>query len=113
MDIKFANYGQERDINCTEEEREIFDTMRSLLDDVNLESDLLKLVNKSDKYVSAVMESSGDYGLLDVARIKFTSRAKWIALAPNFEKIKITDTEDITKYAEELAEAYRFNEPYL
>lgn len=111
--VKIANYGQERDVNCTEQEREIYDIIRSLLDDYNLESDVLRLVRKSDSYVSAVMESSGDYGLMDLARIKYTDRAKWIKIGPDFEKIALHDTEDVTKYAEKLCEAYRFNEPYL
>jgi hypothetical protein len=41
-----SNYGQERDVNCTEQEREIYDIIRSLLDDYNLESDVLRLVRK-------------------------------------------------------------------
>ena len=108
-----SNYGQERDANCTEQEREIYDIIRSLLDDYNLESDVLRLVRKSDSYVSAVMESSGDYGLMDLARIKYTDRVKWIKIGPDFEKIALHDTEDVTKYADELCGAYRFNEPYL
>lgn len=108
-----SNYGQERDLNCTEQEREIYDIIRSLLDDYNLESDVLRLIRKSKDYVSACMESSGDYSLMDLARIKYTERAKWIKIGPDFEKISLKDTEDVTKYIDKLCEAYRFNEPYL
>ena len=113
MDFKFANYGQTRDVDCTDQEQEIFDTIRSLLDDYNLDSEVLRLVRKSDSYVSACMESSGDYGLMDLARIKYTSRAKWIKICPKFEKIELHGPEDVTQYIDELCAAYRFNEPYL
>ena len=113
MELKFADYGQNRAVDCTDEEREIYDIIRSLLDDYNLESDVLCLVRKSNDYVSACMESSGDYGQMDLARIKYTSRAKWIKICPDFKKITLTDPEDVTKYIEDLCAGYRFNEPYL
>lgn len=113
MDFKFANYGQNRELNCTDQEQEIYDAICSLLDDNNLKSDVLRLVRKSDSYVSACMESSGDFGLMDLARIKYTSRAKWIKICPDFEKITLNDPEDITQYVDKLCAAYRFNEPYL
>lgn len=113
MAITFNNYGQERDLICTEQEREIFDIIRSVCDDDNLESDKINLMRKSDNYVSAVMPSSKGYGDMDLARIKFTNRAKWIQLAPEFEKIKISSPEDVAEMAEDVRDAYRFNEPYL
>ena len=111
--VQFAHYGENRPVNETDQEREIYDIIRSLLDDYNLESDVLCLVRKSDSYVSACMESSGDYGQMDLARFKFTDRAKWIKICPEFNKVIITCPDDVTKYAEELCAAYRFNEPYL
>lgn len=111
--VKIANYGQKRELDCTDQEREIFDIIRSVCDDDNLESDYIKLMRKSDSYVSVVMPSSQGYGEMDLARIKYTDRAKWIKIGPDFEKIALHDTEDVTKYAEKLCEAYRFNEPYL
>ena len=108
-----SNYGQDRDPICTEQEREIFDIIRSVCDDDNLESDNIVLMRKSDDYVSAVMPSSQDYGDMDLARIKFTSRAKWIKLAPDFDKVKLTSTEDVAEMADAVRAAYRFNEPYL
>lgn len=111
--VKIANYGQKRELDCTDQEREIFDIIRSVCDDENLESDYIKLIRKSDSYVSAVMPSSQGYGEMDLARIKFTDRAKWIKLAPDFDKITISDPEDVAKMAEDVRSAYRFNEPYL
>ena len=113
MAIKFNNYGQDRSLICTEQEREIYDIIRSVCDDDNLESDFIKLKRKSDSYVSVVMPSSQGYGDMDLARIKFTDRAKWIKLAPDFDKIKISDPEDVAEMAEDVRNAYRFNEPYL
>ena len=110
--VVIANYGQERDLRCTEQEQEIFNVIRSLIDDDGLDSERLELVRKSNDYVSAVMRSSGG-NPLDVARIKFTSRAKWIRIGPGFEKIQLKTTEDVSQYAESLCKAYRFNEPYL
>ena len=104
----FTDYGQPRDVDCTPEELEIYEVIRSLFD-----TDTLRLVRKSDSYVSACMESSGDYGLMDVARFKFTDRAKWIKIGPDFDKVKIGSPSDVKTYAEELAAAYLFNEPYL
>lgn len=111
--MKFTNYGQERELSCTEEEREIYDIIRSVCDDENLESDYLKLIRKSDDYVSVVLPSLQGYGDMDVARIKYTNRAKWIKLAPDFAKVRLTDTEDVAEMADDVRAAYRFNEPYL
>lgn len=108
-----SNYGQERELNCTDQEHEIYDIIRSVCDDDNLESDYIKLMRKSGDYVSVVMTSSQGYGDMDLARIKYTSRAKWIKLAPEFEKIKLNTTEDVATLAEAVRTAYRFNEPYL
>lgn len=108
-----THYGESRDLSCTEKEREIYDIIRSVCDDDNLDSDNLALIRKSDNYVSAVMPSSQGYGDMDLARIKFTDRAKWIQLAPDFKKIKIRDPEDVAEMAEDIRAAYRFNEPYL
>ena len=109
--IHFTNYGQQRDLICTEQEREIFDIIRSLVDDDGLDSDKLELIRKSDNYVSVVMQSE-EYGPMDVARIKFTNRAKWI-WTMDTDKVKISDPEDVTQYAEAFCNGYRFNEQYL
>ena len=111
--MEFTNYGQKRDLICTEEEREIYNIIRSVCDDENLESNYLKLIRKSDDYVSVVLPSSQGYGDMDVARIKYTNRTKWIRLAPDFVKVKLTDTEDVAQMADDVRAAYRFNQPYL
>ena len=113
MSNLIANYGQDRDLSCTEAEAEIFHIIRSRLDDMNYNTDYLKLVRKSDSYVSAVMDSGSDYGEMDLARFKYTDRAKWIKICPDFDKIELKDVEDVTKLSEALFAGYSFNEPYL
>ena len=100
VSVKVANYGQARDLICTEQEREIYDTIRSLMDDYNLDSDLLRLVRKSDNYVSVVI------GDTDVARIKYTNRAKWIWTYAT-DKVNITTTEDVVQLTDALIEGFR------
>ena len=103
--INFSNYGQERDLICTEQEREIYDTIRSLLDDYNLESALLRLVRKSENYVSVVIGTNDDSSI-DVARIKYTNRAKWIWTYAT-GKVKINTPEDVVQFTDALCDGYR------
>ena len=111
--IKFAHYGEVRDLNATDAESEIYQIIKSLLDDMGCNTDSLRFVRKSDSYVSAVMESSGEYGLMDVARFKFTDRAKWIKVGPRFGKVTLKAARDVSDLGEEIRAAYLFNEPYL
>ena len=106
-----TNYGQERDLICTEQEREIFEDIQAMIDAAGLESELLRLVRKSDNYVSVVLESP-TYGSMDVARIKYTNRAKWI-WTEQTGKVKIDEPKDVTNFAEALTESFRFNAKYL
>ena len=107
--VSFGNYGQERDLVCTEEERIIFRIISRICEENNLDVTPLRLTRTSDNYVSAVMGEDG----LDVARIKYTNRAKWIKIGPDFKKADISRPEDVLKLSEDVVNAYRFNEPYL
>lgn len=107
--VSFGNYGQERDLVCTEEERIIFRIISRICEENNLDVTPLRLTRTSDNYVSAVMGADG----LDVARIKYTNRAKWIKIGPDFKKADISRPEDVLKLSEDVVKAYRFNEPYL
>ena len=111
--VTFSHYGETRDLDCTEAEAEIFHIIRSRPDDMNYNTDCLKLVRKSDSYVSAVMDSGSDYGEMDLARFKYTDRAKWIKICPDFDKIELMDVEDVAKLSDALFAGYSFNEPYL
>lgn len=92
MEIKFANYGQERGLDATDGEIKIFETL------INMTGlDRLKMVRKSDSYVTAI------YRGWDLARFKYTQRAKWIAF-PTVEvgppKHRIVNPEDVTEFGE-------------
>lgn len=111
--VSFGNYGQERDLVCTEEERIIFRIISRICEENNLDVTPLRLTRTSDNYVSAVMDSGSDYGAMDLARIKYTNRAKWIMFGPDFKKTQISRPEDVLKMSENVVNAYHFNEPYL
>ena len=92
MNIKFNNYGQERERIATEAEIENFEILKALT-----LADDLQLVRKSNDYVSAVV---GDW---DLARIKFTPRAKWITFPlteHRTEKLRINEPEDVKEFAD-------------
>lgn len=112
ISVKISGAGQNRDLICTEEEREIYDIIRSLCDDENFESDRLELIRRNDEYITIIIKAD-DGSPLELARLKYTNKAKWIRFAPEFEKIQLTDTEDITNYRENIYAAYAFNEPYF
>ena len=96
MDIQFSNYGQERDVNATDEELKIFETLREVA------GRDLRLVRKSDSYVTAAL------GEWDLARFKFTQRAKWVSF-PTAEvgptKHKISRPEEVAGFADLIAES--------
>lgn len=104
MTIQFSNYGQERERIATESEIRIFDLIRSMTN-----RDSLELVRKSDNYVSAVL---GDW---DLARFKYTPRAKWISF-PTLEagapKHRITDPKDVAGFADLLTESLAHIDKY-
>lgn len=84
-----SNYGQERERIATESEIAVFDKLVEMSG-----RDDLRLVRKSNDYVSAVL---GDW---DVARIKFTPRAKWVVFPvaePKAQKHRIEDPDDVTE----------------
>ena len=95
--LKVANYGQERELVCTEEEREIFD----LISD-HFPTDELRLVRVSDDYVTIKRNE------WDIARIKYTNRAKWIIL-PCIEvgsvRHKIQSVDDCAAYFDQIRES--------
>ena len=103
MDIKFTNYGQERDVNATDEELKIFEALREVA------GRDLRLVRKSDSHVTAVL------GEWDLARFKFTQRAKWVSF-PAVEvgppKHKITRPEEAAGFADLIAESLAVIDKY-
>ena len=65
--LKFANYGQERQIDATPEELQIADWVLNEFPD-----EKLRLVRASDSYITIKR------GSWDIVRLKYTERAKWL-----------------------------------
>lgn len=103
--VQFANYGQARERIATESELEIFEILKQLANVANLE-----LVRKSDNYVTAVL------GEWDLARFKYTQRAKWILfpiLERPKEKHKITDPDDVRQFGDLVSGSLAVIKKYL
>lgn len=101
--IRFTGYGQERDINATEEELKIFETLKETT------GRDLRLVRKSDSYVTAVL------GEWDLARFKYTQRAKWVTF-PIAEvgppKHRISHPEEAASFVDLIAESLAVIDKY-
>lgn len=92
--FNFANYGQERERIATETELEIFEIIKSVTG-----RDDLQLVRKSPDYVTALL---GDW---DLARFKYTTRAKWIVLPvieAGSKKHRFNTPGDVAAFADQL-----------
>lgn len=70
--LRFAHYGEERDVNATDDEKQIFAIIREMFQGKGYDPEQLDLVRKSDNYVAAAI---GDY---DLARFKATERVMWV-----------------------------------
>lgn len=103
MNMRFANYGQERDLNATDEEIKIFEALKKAT------GRDLRLVRKSDSYVTAVL------GEWDLARFKYTQRAKWVSF-PIVEvgppKHRIAHPEEAVSFADMIAESLAVIDKY-
>lgn len=105
MEVKISNYGQLRDVNATDGEKEIFNVIMEILADEGIDTSKFGLVRKSDNYVTVALLLE-DPGQLDLARIKFTPRAKWIWTSYD-GKVKIHDPEDVRDYADAFLNDYQ------
>ena len=98
MELSFQNHGQEREPNENYAETEIFDILKDAT-----KADDLRLVRKSSNYVTAAI------GPTDVARFKFTKRAKWIQLPYVLnEKVKLEKPDDVFYLKDDLIKAVNF-----
>lgn len=103
MEIKFADYGQMRDVNATEEEIRIFELIREAT------GRDIELTRRSDSYVTAVL------GEWDLARFKYTQRAKWVsfpAVEAGAPKHKIAHPDDVASFADLIAESLSVIDKY-
>ena len=98
--LLFAHYGEEREVDATDEEKQLFGIVCDMAKEHGCEQ--ITLVRKSDNYVTAAI---GDY---DIARMKYTDRAKWITF-PYAEakavKHYIQDPNDIKEFDDLLIKA--------
>lgn len=102
--IKFPKYGQERDIEATPEESQIFEILQEMTAPKEI-----RLVRVSDNYVSAKL---GDW---DLARFKYTDRTAWIffpTLEKQKEKHQISDPEDVRSFSEIVRKSLEHIEKY-
>lgn len=103
------SYGQERDVDCEPEEQEMFDAVQKMFVDAGKEPDELKLVRKSDNYVTA------KYGLSDIARFHWGKKAKWIFF-PTKEQFKdrhkVLFPEDVLQFGDLVKESVELIDKY-
>lgn len=101
--IKFAHYGEDRDVNPTVDEFDLFGQILVIIGESGRDVDKIRLVRRSDKYLTACVYET------DICRFKLTDRTKWIELPYSDQgrlKVKITHQQDIHQYAEELIKHY-------
>lgn len=80
--ITIQHYGEERKIDATAEERQIFESIKDYLGSTGQDVSRLELVRLSNDYVTA------KYNDWDLVRIKYTDRAKWLKF-PILEKASV------------------------
>lgn len=106
--VTVTGAGRERDLVCTEEERMIFEELDLICADLEL-PEPLRLTRVSDNYVSAKI------GEWDLARFKYTARAKWIVL-PVLEagavKHQIEAPEDVNSFSDRIIESVEHIKKY-
>ena len=97
--FSFAHYGEERDLNANNDELQIAVYLIKMLPS----PDYCRIVRVSDSYITVKC------GSWDLARIKYTDRAKWV-LFPTIEKQKekhsIEKTEDVKEFQEYVDKSY-------
>ena len=97
MNVKISDYGQERERIATESELEIFEIVKEISN-----RDDLRLVRKSNNYVSAILRG------WDLARFKYSPRAKWInfpVIDVGSVKRRIETPEDVRAYIKEIKDS--------
>ena len=107
--LRFAHYGEERAVDAEDGEMQMFNIICEMVNEIGFDTEQLRLTRKSKDYVSAVI---GDY---DVARMKFTDRAKWIIIPyaePKAEKHHIEMPDDVRQLKDLLIKNLEFISKY-
>lgn len=103
-EIKFANYGQERNVNATPEEIQIAEWIINEYPD-----DDLRLTRVSNDYVTI---KRGEW---DIVRFKYTDRAKWL-MFPTLEakqaKHYIDNPEEVEDYEAAIKDSIEIAKKY-
>lgn len=95
--VGFAHYGEEREINANKEELMIAEHIQKFCP-------TSRLVRVSDAYVTIKCVNT------DVARFKFTDRAKWIQFPylANGKKRYFTSLQELSDFDDAIRESYQF-----
>ena len=97
--LNFAHYGEERDLNATPEELKICELIAEMLPS----QEGTRVVRKSDDYITLM------FGEWDLARVKYTPRAKWVNLSVvdkgNFKR-RIADVSQVEEFREDVIRSY-------
>lgn len=91
VSVQFAHYGERRDLNATDEEKTIFEILQEM------SPKELEFCRVSENYVTAKL------GEWDVARFKYTDRARWIkfpTVESSKEKHLLESPDDVRDFDE-------------
>lgn len=93
----FAHYGEEREINATEQEKAIADHIAALCP-------ASRFVRVSDDYVSMKVVNT------DICRFKYTERAKWIMFPylKDKKKRRFDSLLELVDFDDAIKESYEF-----
>ena len=96
--VVFSDYGSKRELDATAEEVRIHHIIHQIT-----KADDLNFIRRSNNYVSAAI------GPTDVARFKFTKKAKWIQLPYVLDdKVKLEKPDDVFFLKDDLIKAVEF-----
>lgn len=97
--LEFAHYGEERDLDATDEEIAIAEMFIAMLPS----PEGCRIVRKSDAYITV------ECGVSDLARIKCTEKARWVNLPiVDLGKVKrrFDDVSDVGQFKDDIIRSY-------
>ena len=103
--LEFAHYGEERDLNATDEELAIAEMFIAMLPS----PEDCRIVRKSDAYITL------EFGVSDLARIKYTEKARWVNLPiVDLGKVKrrFDDISEVEQFKDDIIRSYEWIKQY-
>lgn len=103
--LEFAHYGEEREIDATDEEIAIAEMFIAMLPS----SEGCRIVRKSDAYITL------EFGVSDLARIKYTEKARWVNLPiVDLGKVKrrFDDISEVEQFKDDIIRSYEWIKQY-